>query len=114
MPTLRNATTGEIIAANVTRANSLLPRALGLLPRAQVAADDGLWFDNCWAIHTVGMRASIDVIFLDRSKKVIKVLSSVPSFQFAVVCLRAKTVIELGEGALIGRDVLIGDRLSLE
>ena len=114
MAILRNTTTGRVIASNVKRADNWWMRLCGLLSKSHVGPDDGLWFDNCDAVHTVGMRATIDIVFLDHDSRVVKVEPCVSSMRFAVVCAGAKTVVELGEGSLAGRDVLVGDRLLLE
>jgi uncharacterized membrane protein (UPF0127 family) len=114
MATLKNVTTGTIIARNVVRAERLLDRMLGFISRKYVSPDDGLWFDRCSVIHTVGMRSRIDVIFLDKSRRVLRIDRSVPQFRLAVTCPGAKAVVELGESPVDGRDLLAGDELALE
>lgn len=111
---LRNATTGQIIAGNVRYADSWWDRIAGFIPRRVVSPDDGLWFRNCWAIHTLGMRAAIDVIFLDGDGRVVRTKRRVPLQHPAIACVGARSVVELGAGALEGRDVLAGDRLTLQ
>lgn len=111
---LRNVTTGQVIAENVQFADTWWKRFAGLIPKREVLPDDGLWFRDCWAIHTIGMRARIDVIFLDDEMRVMSTRRSVPLNRLLVSCLGARSVVELGAGALEGRDVLTGDRLALE
>jgi uncharacterized membrane protein (UPF0127 family) len=113
MPVLVNASTGEIVATRVERARTFVDRAVGLLTRARVRPDEGLWIEPCDAIHTIGMRAAIDVIFLDREQRVLRLCPAIPSFRLAVVCRGARSVVELGAGALELVDVLVGDRLDL-
>jgi uncharacterized membrane protein (UPF0127 family) len=114
MPHLKNNTTGEIIAWNVTYADTWWQRLAGFIPRAQVDPDEGLWFRDCWAIHTLGMRAHIDVIFLDDKGCIVRTHRSVPLQRPVLSCFGARNVVELGAGALEGRDLLVGDRLTLE
>jgi uncharacterized protein len=114
MPTLYNVTTGQIVARNVSRADGLLNRLLGFLPRAQVHPDDGLWFDQCSMIHMIGMRSRIDVVFLDKFRRVLRVDRSVSHSRIALACSRATIVVELGEAPPEGRDLLAGDELALE
>lgn len=111
---LLNETTGEILAANVRFADTWWQRLAGFIPRREVAPDDGLWFRDCWAIHTLGMRARIDVIFLDREERIVRIERQVRRQRPLVSCFGASNVVELGAGALDGRDVLAGDRLSLQ
>ena len=111
---LRNATTGQIIAENVEYADTWWKRFAGFIPKREILPDDGLWFRDCWAIHTLGMRAKIDVIFLDDNRRVLKTARSVALNRPLVTCFGARSVVELGAGALDGRDVLAGDQLTLE
>jgi uncharacterized protein len=110
---LKNALTGIVIATRVDRADSFLHRALGLLARPRIRADEGLWIENCFAIHTVGMRSAIDVIFVDSDRRVIFIAKRVAPFRIMVPIGKAQSVIELGAGALELNDVMIGDQLEL-
>jgi uncharacterized membrane protein (UPF0127 family) len=111
---LRNASNGKILATAVNRANNPWTRGVGLLPRASVASDEGLWIAGCNAVHTMGMRATIDLFFLDKENRVLKIASAVKPNRVSVSCRGAATVVELGAAPEIGRDVLVGDRLTLE
>ncbi len=113
MGLLKNASTGSIIATRVDRAASFLQRAVGLLARPLVRPDEGLWIERCSAIHTIGMRAPIDVIFVDDEGRVARVVHHLAPFTLALTCRAAKAVIELGAGTLEKEDVLVGDRLEL-
>lgn len=114
MPKLHNVTTGEVIAADVRYADTWWRRLTGLMSKSVVEPDEGLWFTDCWAIHTLLMRARIDVIFLDDDKRVMRTLARVRGNRPALACFGARNVVELGAGALDGRDVLPGDRLELK
>ena len=113
MPLLRNSTTGTIVATRIDRLSSFLHRAVGLLARTTIRPDEGVWITSCRAIHTIGMRVSIDVIFLDRAGHVIRVEQNVKPNRIALSCKGAKGVVELGGGALREVDVLPGDVLEL-
>jgi uncharacterized membrane protein (UPF0127 family) len=113
MAILRNATTGAIIATRIDRLTGFFRQAIGLLARATVQRDEGVWLTSCHAIHTIGMRCAIDVLFVDRTGHVLKIERNVKPNRFALVCRKAKAVIELGGGALDQVDVMIGDHLEL-
>jgi uncharacterized membrane protein (UPF0127 family) len=113
MALLRNRSTGAIIATRVERATTFLQRAVGLLARPRVRPDEGLWLDRCSSIHTMGMRAAIDVIFLDANDSVLRLCPMVRQWRLALVCHGARSVVELGSGALKAVDVIPGDRLEL-
>jgi uncharacterized membrane protein (UPF0127 family) len=112
--TLRNSSNGKILAGRVNRATNPWTRGIGLLPRKSVAPDEGLWIDRCSAVHTVFMRAEIDLYFLDKDNRVLRIASAVPPNRLVVTCRNAATVVELGAAPEIGRDVLVGDQLVLE
>ncbi|MBC5811686.1 MAG: DUF192 domain-containing protein [Candidatus Eremiobacteraeota bacterium] len=112
MQTLRNATTGAILATRVTRATSMLARGIGLLGRGSLDADEGLWIERCGAVHTMGMRATLDLIFVDRDDRVVRIERGVRPNRFAVTCRGAAAVIELGAGE--PRAVAPGDRVVLD
>ncbi|HEY8313883.1 MAG TPA: DUF192 domain-containing protein [Candidatus Baltobacteraceae bacterium] len=109
---IRNKTTGTVIAGGVEIARGRLERLIGLIGRVSVASDAGLWFDRCRAIHTLFVRAPLDVIWLDRDLRVVEMAINVRPWTFAVTCSKAHSVLELGSGAT--RDVLVGDTLSFE
>lgn len=114
MAVLKNLTTGEIIAEHVRYADSWWERLAGFIPNDVVEPDEGLWFRDCWAIHTMCMRAHIDVIFLDEGGRIVRTDREVRLNRPFVACRGARNVVELGAGALDGRDLLVGDKLELE
>src|ERR1700722_19257812 len=112
MALLRNAFTGSIVAARIDRLTGFVQRAVGLLARPRVQPGEGVWIESCNAIHTLGMRYAIDVIFVDRDGYVLRIEPDVRPNRLALRCRKARAVIELGGGALRGVDVALGDRLE--
>lgn len=111
---LRNLRTGSILADNVVKPASWWRRLAGFLSYAEIRSNDGLWFDRCSAIHTLGMRSEIDAIFLDARNRVLDVRYSVPRYRLMVGHWKARAIVELGAAAEKTRQVSIGDRLALE
>jgi hypothetical protein len=111
---LRNLRTGNIVAGDVEKANSLWRRFTGFLAYGAIRPDRGLWFDNCSAIHTIGMRERIDAIFLAKDSRVMRINYSVAPNRIAVICAGASAVIELGAAPAERHDLLVGDLLALE
>jgi uncharacterized protein len=112
MGAVRNAATGRVLASRVSRASTFLTRLIGLLPCARVDPDEGLWIEPCSAVHTIGMRARIDILFLDRTHTVLRLCSDVRGGIPVIGCKGAHAVIELGAGALRGSVIALGDRLE--
>jgi uncharacterized membrane protein (UPF0127 family) len=96
---LLNATTGRVIADDVRSANNPFTRLVGLLARATVAPSEGIWLAHCSAVHTIGMRATIDLIFLDAGNRVVGTAPNAVPNRPAFTCRGAKTVVELGAGS---------------
>jgi hypothetical protein len=111
---LLNGTNGKMLATHVARAGNPLARGIGLLGRARVSPDEGLWIDRCSAVHTLGMRATLDLYFLDKQNVVLKIVNAARPNRFVIACRKAVAVVELGAAPEHGRDVLVGDQLVLE
>jgi uncharacterized protein len=114
VPRLRNLRTGNAVADDVEKANSLWRRFTGFLTYGKIRPDRGLWFDNCSAIHTIGMRERIDALFLAKDGRVMRIDYSVAPNRIAVICPGARAVVELGAAPVRRSDVLVGDLLALE
>jgi uncharacterized membrane protein (UPF0127 family) len=113
MALLRNTTTDTIVATRIDRLSGVLQRTIGLLARPRVQCDEGVWIASCSAIHTVGMRCAIDVLFVDRDGCVVHIYRGLKPNRVAFGGRDARGVVELGSGALDQIDVMIGDRLEL-
>src|SRR5215218_2606133 len=72
-------------------------RLLGLALLPSLPRDCALLIPRCYSIHTFGMRFPIDVVFLDRSGGVLRVMRAVPRRR-VVSCPGAVAVIELSAG----------------
>lgn len=111
---VRNAGTGRVLAWRVRRADKWLERALGFLPRAAIAPEEGLWFEGCRAVHTLGMRSALDVVFLDKEMRVVRVAEHVTPHKLYVAAPNTHTIAEFGPGFAAANKLQPGDRLSLE
>jgi len=78
----------------IRRAETFRARAKGLLGACHLSASEALWLTPCRAVHTVGMRFAIDVVFLDVHGAILRVTHSLPPYRLAY-CLRAASVLEL-------------------
>ena len=71
-------TGGTRIVARVQVARLPWDRMRGLLGRGGLPADEAMLLDPCAAVHTLGMRFAIDVVFLDRQWRVVRAHRAVP------------------------------------
>ena len=110
---LRNADTGAILVARLEIARTLWQRGVGLIGRKGMAKDEGLWLRPCNSIHTFGLRFAIDLLFLDRDGKALRIACNVPPCRVCGPVRGAKTVVELPAGALEHADVRVGTRFEV-
>jgi len=104
-------TRGNTVAARILIAGNSAERRRGLLKTEALCEGEGLWIAPCEAIHTIGMRWPIDVLFLDRSYRVRKIVRELPPWRIAI-CLTASSVLELSAGVLRSTGTEIGDIIS--
>lgn len=79
-------------------AESWLQRLVGLIGRRTLGQDDALLLAPCGSIHTMWMRFSIDVVFLDQGLNVLKTRENVKPFRFCVAPKGTHMVLELAAG----------------
>jgi uncharacterized membrane protein (UPF0127 family) len=107
-----NLTTGQEIAGNVAAARSLFARMRGLLGKKEMAEGDGLLIEPCKGIHTFGMRFGIDVIFFDKSNRVVATRRGLSPNRLTPFYFRAVGVLELPAGALDKISAKVGDEVE--
>lgn len=104
----------HIYAKNVIFATTLFSRMRGLLGRKSLGHDTAMVIDPCSSIHTLGMRFTIDVLFLDSINRITSIKKNVPPGRFWVFGgWQARRVIESEAGALDLSRLHIGDTLLL-
>jgi len=108
-----NLTRRTAIADRVQLAGVGRDRRKGLLGRNGLARGEGLWIVPCEAVHTFAMRFPIDLVYLDRQKRVVKIRSNVGPWRISG-CLRAHSVIELPAGTVRDTKTITGDTLTLD
>ena len=110
---LTNNRHDRIVAGTLLTAFDSKSRRQGLLGRDSLPEGSALIIAPSQAVHTFFMRFAIDVAFVAKDGRVVKVRAAVPPRRIAV-SLRAFAVIELPAGALERSDTRPGDRLQIE
>lgn len=90
-----NETTGEVIAQNVNVADSFWLRLRGLLFRNKEFYNHGLVLVPCNRIHTFGMKYPINVLFISKEDKVLRIIEPMNPGQTSPKIRAAVSVIEL-------------------
>ena len=110
---VRNITRDVLLGHSVAVAADSRTRRTGLLKHDRLAPGEGLWIAPCEAVHTFGMKFAIDVVYLSRSKKVLKVRKNMGKRRISL-CLRAYSVLELPAGVLDETGTAPGDQLEFD
>lgn len=95
---------------HILEARTAWQRLVGLLGRAPLPAATALRLSPCRAVHSVGMRHAIDVVFVDRRGMVCAIRSPLAPWR-ATYCLRADTVLELRAGEVARLGIRLGEKI---
>jgi uncharacterized membrane protein (UPF0127 family) len=109
---LINARTGAVVADSVAGAFDSETRRRGLLGRDGMAPGEALIIAPTNAIHTFFMRFAIDVAFVRRDGRIVKVRRAMGPWRIALA-LRAYAVVEMPAGAFASSSTGEGDTLAL-
>ena len=93
-------------------ADTSAARRTGLLRHDRLGPEDGLLIVPCEAVHSFGMKFPIDVLFLSKKRKVLKIRPEMPKGRISV-CLRAHSVLELAAGRAAATGTEVGDQLEI-
>ena len=108
-PVLRS---GVVVCERCTIADSPLPRMRGLLGRRDLPSDEGILLRPAGSIHTLFMHFPIDAVFLDRERRVLRVVDSLRPWRTAAA-KGAHAVLELRAGESARRGIAAGDVLEV-
>ncbi len=103
---------GTMISSKAKIANSFGLRLKGLMFDKSLDESGALIFYHAPAIHTCFMNFAIDIVFLDKDNKVIRICEAVKPWKM-VFCPSAKLVIELPSHRASRRSLEIGDKLDI-
>lgn len=101
----------SVLATRMEVAGTSGSRSRGLLGRAGLAEGEGLWIVPCESVHTFAMQFPIDLVYIDRKHRVLKLRSAVPPWRISA-CLRAHSVLELPAGTIHQTRTAKGDVLE--
>jgi uncharacterized membrane protein (UPF0127 family) len=110
---VRNQTRQTVLADAAEIADSSAKRRTGLLKHERLAPGEGLWIVPCESVHTFFMKFPIDLVYLDKQRRILKVTSAVPPWKLSL-CLKAHSVLELPAGRAAETGAAVGDELSIE
>jgi hypothetical protein len=108
------AANGTLVARQVTVADRFGPRLVGLMGRAKLAPEEGLWLIPCNSVHMFFMRTPLDIAYLDRQLRVVRCVPEMREWQVKVLPVRhAHSALELAPGTLSRHGISEGDELTI-
>jgi uncharacterized membrane protein (UPF0127 family) len=111
--TVRNQTRNTVLADQAEVADTSEKRRTGLLKHDHLDPGQGLWIVPCESVHSFFMKFAIDLVYLDKHKKVRKVRSRMVPWRVSA-CLSAHSILELPAGAVEASGTRAGDQLQID
>jgi uncharacterized membrane protein (UPF0127 family) len=114
-----NRTRGTVLCARLENAGGLAGQSRGLLGRDSLAPDRGMLFETgalspfMW-MHMFFMRFAIDIVFLDRDSRVIKINRALKPWRVSSIVFGARRALELAAGAAERSATQPGDHVIIE
>jgi uncharacterized protein len=105
-----NTRSGKIVASQLLTAFDSESRRKGLLAHASLPPSTAMIIAPSNAIHTFFMKFPIDIAFVAKSGRILKIRSRVPAWRMTA-SLRSFAVLELPAGSLDISDTKVGDEL---
>ena len=121
-----NQTKGRVLADRADIADTSAKRRTGLLKHSRLEPGEGLWIVPTAAIHTVGMRFSIDALFLSEMRddrvgekprrvcRVRRVYRGLRPWRLTRYVWGSESVLELPAGVVAATGTEVGDELEFQ
>lgn len=104
---------GAVVAERCAEARGFVARGIGLMGRSELPDGEGLWIEPCGSIHMFFMRFPLDVAFVDREGRVVRVCRGIRPWRMTLPVRRARAAVELPAGTLGRHGVDVGEVLRL-
>jgi hypothetical protein len=104
----------EILTDKVIVASSFSKKLFGLITGPELDDNTCFLIENCSSIHTVGMKYSLDIIFLNEHGNIIRIFEKMPPFRFTPFIKNAKKVVELYPGSVSFKKITCKDLLAIQ
>lgn len=108
---LKNKTKDIVIGDHVALADTFWKRLKGLLGTSCLPAGHGLLIKPCSSVHTFGMRYPIDVLFVDKNHKIVKIAAEIGAGKGSMAS-GGSYVVELPAGTARQTACTVGDILE--
>ena len=114
-----NQSRGTVLCARLENAGGVAGQSKGLLGRDGLEPGAGMLFENSrftpmmW-MHMFFMRFAIDIVFLSRGDKVIRISQRLKPWRVSAMVFGARRALELEAGAAEKSSTQVGDQIRFE
>ncbi len=110
---IANLTRATLVAEDAREARTFAERLVGLMGRPHLPPTAGLVLNDNW-VHTFWMRFPLDLVYIDRTRRVVAVQDGVPPNRICRPFWSACAVIELNAGIARATQTRVGDQLRFD
>jgi uncharacterized protein len=103
-----------VVGHQVQIAESFLDKLIGLMGRRHMHFGTGLLLRPCSSIHTCFMRMPIDVLYINKDRKVLAIDKVLKPWRVGKIKFGTTMVIELPPGTAAASGIEVGDRLLFD
>ncbi|OZM58135.1 hypothetical protein CIB95_00720 [Lottiidibacillus patelloidae] len=111
---LVNLSNGTILANKLKTAYRFFQRLKGLMFTSELPLGEALHLQPCQSVHTFFMKYDIDVIYLDKDMKIVKITHMMKPSKVGSIVKNANSVIELPAGSISKTDTKVGHVLQIK
>lgn len=103
----------DVVSINILECVLFFDRLKGLIfmPPLCDESHQGMLFSNCNSIHMFFMRYPIDILYLNKDKRLLRIHRNVKPWRVSF-CFNAFYVIEVSANSSWTKDFIVGDQFS--
>lgn len=110
---VENLSRGTVLAERCRVARSLVQRVFGLHLLPRLATNEGLLLPGATTIDTTFMSYAIDLVFLDRSRRVTRTVHDLRPWRMVLRAHGGRDCLELPAGTVLRTGTQAGDEIAL-
>lgn len=102
---------GNVVCRKMLVASNIFERMKGLMFSTELPDCDGFLISPCNSIHTFFMLYELDIVFLDKDFKVVRILRDLSPWRMTWIYFKARHVLEM-KGGTLTKNIKCGDSLE--
>lgn len=111
---VKDTQSGTVVAHHLRPAHTHWTRFRGLLGTKSLDEGHGLWIKPCNQVHMFFMKYAIDVVFIDKDHRVVRLVEGLAPGKISPKVREAQSVIELPVGTIARAGLAEGASLAID